>query len=98
MNLLEAYGKRISLAERLYSATHEGSKMDNHRKLVLAQCLNTVNKYITEAFDNSTCTQRSAMGDWKRFCINLTNVAIPTLIAPDLVLVSPMSSYTGYKQ
>lgn len=40
-------------------------------------------------------TQRSAMGDYKRFCIALTNVGLPNLIAFDLVHVSPMSSMYG---
>lgn len=40
-------------------------------------------------------TQRGALGDYKKFCIALTNVGLPNLIAFDLVAVSPMSSYTG---
>ncbi len=40
-------------------------------------------------------TQRSAMGDYKKFCIALTTVGLPNLIAFDLVAVSPMSSMYG---
>lgn len=40
-------------------------------------------------------TQRSAMGEYKKFCIALTTVGLPNLIAFDLVAVSPMSSITG---
>ena len=36
------------------------------------------------------------MGLWKKFCLNLTNVALPNLIANDLVIVHPMSSMSGY--
>lgn len=54
-----------------------------------------VNKFLNEAFDSSMGTQRSAMGDYKRFCIALTNVGLPNLIAFDLVHVSPMSSMYG---
>lgn len=36
------------------------------------------------------------MGLFKKFCLNLTNVALPNLIANDLVIVSPMSSMSGY--
>ena len=70
--------------------------MDSMRKLHLAKCLSNVNEYINEAFNNSTGTQRSDMGAWKRFCINLTNVALPNTIAEDLVLVAPLDSFTGY--
>jgi len=95
-NLLEAYSKRIKIAESIYSKSHNGEKMDNHRKLVLARCLSNVNAYLNEAFENSVGTQRADLGSWKKFCINLTNVALPTLIANDLVLVSPMSSMSGF--
>ena len=51
---------------------------------------------MNEAFDSSQATQRADMGNWKRFCLNLTNVAVPNLIAFDLVMVNPMTSITGY--
>lgn len=88
-NLLEAYSKRIKIAESVYAKAHNGEKIDNQRKLVLARCLSNVNNFINEAFDNSTGTQRSDMGLFKKFCLNLTNVALPNLIANDLVIVHP---------
>lgn len=69
--------------------------MDSMRKITVAKCLDNVNKFLNEAFDSSMGTQRSAMGDYKRFCIALTNVGLPNLIAFDLVHVSPMSSMYG---
>lgn len=36
------------------------------------------------------------MGLYKRFALTLTNVAVPTLISYDLVMVYPMSSMSGY--
>ena len=36
------------------------------------------------------------MGAFKKFTMNLVNVAIPNLIAPELVIVKPMSAMTGY--
>lgn len=41
-------------------------------------------------------TQSADMGLWKKFCTNLVNVAIPNLIASDLVITKPMSSMSGY--
>ena len=36
------------------------------------------------------------MGEFKKFCLNLTTVALPNLVAHDLVIVHPMSSFSGY--
>lgn len=94
--LLEKYSNRIKVAESFYSKQHNGEKMDNQRKLITARCLDNVNRFLTEAFDNSVGTQRSDLGMWKRFCLNLSNVVVPNLIAPELVLVQPMSSMSGY--
>jgi hypothetical protein len=42
---------------------------------------------MNEAFENSTGTQRSDMGAFRKFALNLTTVAVPNLIAFDLVIV-----------
>ena len=52
--------------------------------------------FLNEAFENSVGTQRADMGLYRKFALNLTTVAIPNLIAFDLVMVSPMSSASGY--
>ena len=93
--LLEKYAKRISLAESVYQKRHNGESMDSLRKITVAKCLDNVNRFLNEAFESSMGTQRSAMGDYKKFCIALTTVGLPNLIAFDLVAVSPMSSITG---
>lgn len=96
MNLLEAYKNRLKVSESVYKREHEGEAMSTHRKLVIAKCLENTNKYLNEAFDNSTGTQRSDMGLYKKFCLNLTTVALPNLIANDLVIVQPMTSMSGF--
>lgn len=93
--LLEKYSKKIKLAESVYSATHNGERMDQIRKITVAKCLDNVSTFLNEAFDSSMGTQRAAMGDYKKFCLALTNVGVPQLIAFDLVAVSPMSSMYG---
>ena len=80
-NLLEAYKKRIALAESVFSKNHGGAKMDNNRRLVVAKCLENTNKFLNEAFTQSQGTQRSDMGLFKKFSLNLTNVVLPNLIA-----------------
>ena len=94
--LVEAYSKRIKLAESLYSRANNGARMDNNRKMVLAACLRNTEKFLTEAFNATAGTQRQDMGLYKKFCTNLVNVAVPQLIAPDLVITKPMSSMSGY--
>ena len=96
MKLLEAYAKRLAVSESVYSKQHAGAKMSNHKKLTVAKVLENTNKFLNEAFSSAMGTQRADMGEFKKFCLNLTPVALPNLIANDLVLVSPMSSMTGY--
>ena len=93
--LVETYNKRVSLAEKIYKTTHEGEAMSDGKKLLLATMLNNTNRFLTESFNNSVGTQRADLGMYKRFCLNLINVAVPTLIAPELVITHPMTSITG---
>lgn len=95
-NLLEAYAKRLALAESVHQKSHAGEGMSSAKKMAVARCLDNTAKFLTEAFNNSVGTQRSDLGAWKKFSLDLTNVALPNLIAFDLVLVYPMSSLTGY--
>lgn len=95
-SLMEKYAKRLTVSESVFSKAHEGAKMDSNRKLVVATCLNNVSKFLGEAFDSSTATQRSDMGAFRKFCLNLTTVAVPNLIANEIVMVSPMTSLSGY--
>lgn len=67
-NLVEAYKKRIAISEQVYSKAHSGERLSNNSKLVTARCLANVENFINESFDNSIGTQRSAMGEWKKFC------------------------------
>lgn len=94
--LLEKYSKKIQLAESVYAKAHNGEKMDSMKKMTVAKCLDNVSKFLNEALDMSgAATQRAQMYDYKKFCMALTNVGIPNLIAFDLVAVSPMSSISG---
>jgi hypothetical protein len=95
--LLEKYAKKVQLAESVYAKAHNGEKMDNMKKMVVAKCLDNVNKFLNESLEglDTAATQRTAMGEYKKFCMALTNVGIPNLIAFDLVAVSPMSAISG---
>lgn len=54
--------------------------------------------FLNESFSNSVGTQRADMGLFKKFTLDLTTVALPNLIAHDLVIVKPMSSMSGFIQ
>lgn len=95
-SLFEAYSNRLKVAESVYAKAHNGEQMSNHKKLVTAKVLENCNRFLNEAFEQSAGTQRSDMGMWKKFALNLTTVAMPNLIAHDLVIVSPMSSMSGF--
>lgn len=95
-SLLEAYSKRLAISESVYGKQHEGEAMPQQKKIAVAKCLENINKFMNEAFDNSQGTQRQNLGDFKKFTLNLTTVALPNLIAFDLVLVQPMSSFSGF--
>ena len=76
-NLLEAYAKRLNISEQVYGKAHQGATMDNHRKLVVAKVLENTNKFLKEALDSSMGTQRSDMGLFMKFSLNLTTVGLP---------------------
>ena len=91
--LLEAYAKRISYADKY--ATQKGTPMTQQKKVLLAKVLNNTDRFLNESFTGTNATQ-FPMADMKKFCLNLTTLAVPSLIAPEIVLTQPMSSRTGY--
>ena len=62
MNLLETYGKRLSLADKLHAKSHNGERLSESKKILIAKCLENTQRFMTEAFDMSQGTQRSDMG------------------------------------
>lgn len=62
-SLLESYKNRLALAEEFYAKNHAGEKMNSTRTLMVAKCLENVNKFLNEQFEQSVGTQRSALGD-----------------------------------
>ncbi len=96
--LLESYKRRLTLSEQVHKEAHNGAALTLAQKNTIARVLANTSAYLTEAFDNSVGTQRSDMKEFKKFALDLTTVALPNLIANDLVIVKPMSSMTGYIQ
>lgn len=94
--LLEKYSNRLAVSESVHQKTHLGEGMSEFKKIAVAKCLDNVAKFMNESFENSVGTQRADLGAWKKFALNLTTVALPSLIAFDLVIVQPMTSISGY--
>lgn len=93
-NLLETYSRQLKVAEAYVAKNFDGKQISANTQLTTAVLLDNTNRWMTESI-NTTATQRSDLGDWKKFCLNLTNIAVPSLIANDLVIVHPMTSYSG---
>lgn len=98
MNIVEAYQKKLAISEKVYAKEHGGRALTENKKIAIARVLANTSEYITEAFDGTTATQLSNMKTFKKFCLDLTTVALPSLIANDLVIVFPLKSRTGYIQ
>ena len=96
VNLLESYKGRLSISEKYFAQKNNGAKMGNTKKMLTAQCLENTAKYLNEAFEMSVGTQRSDIGTFKKFCLDITTLTMPNLIVNDLFIVQPMSSFSGY--
>jgi hypothetical protein len=99
--LMEAYAKRLNFAESLYKE-ERGCAMPQAKKSIIAQILNNTNRVLTEAFAATAATQTANVGgvnaptdQMKKFCLDVANIALPNLIAMDLVLTKPMTSEYG---
>ena len=98
MNILEAYSKKLAVAEKVYANEHGNRALSESKKIAIARVLANTSEYLNEAFENSVGTQLANMKTFKKFCLDLTTVALPNLIANDLVIVWPMKSRTGFIQ
>lgn len=95
-NLIESYKNRLAISESVHQKSHNGAKMSAAKKLMVAAVLDNTSRFLSEAFDNSSATQRADIGDFKKFCLNISTIALPNLILPEIMLVQPMSSLSGY--
>ena len=98
MNLVETYKRRISVAEKVYANTHENAAISENLKNTVARCLANTSAFLGEAYAPSAATQRSDMGEFKKFTLDVTTCVLPNLIAPELVITKPMASFTGFIQ
>lgn len=91
-NLLETYSRQIKVAEAYVAKNFDGRQVSDNTKLTTAVLLDNTNRFMTESIDSGLgthSTERADLGAWKKFCLNLTNIAVPSLIANNLVIVHP---------
>lgn len=93
-NLLEAYKPQLKIAEAYVAKNFGGKEVSASAKLATAVLLDNTERFMTESVD-SGITSHGDLGAWKKFCLNLTNISVPSLIANDLVIVHPMTSISG---
>lgn len=97
MELLESYKRRVEKAATLYAKAHLNESMSYTAKTTTAIVLNNIAKAVksNKMLNESVAVSRSDLGDYKKFCLTVTNIAFPQLLIEDLVLVQPMSSISG---
>lgn len=104
-NLFESYKNRLAVCESIHQKSHMGAKMSTAKKLMVAQVLDNTARFLNESLSTGAATQglatngggNNVLGDYKKFCLNIATVALPNLILPELMIVKPMTSFTGYK-
>lgn len=105
MLLTETYKKRLALSESVFKKNFgNDATLNEGVRAAIAQVLKNQSNYcdskkMNEAFGgNSVATQMSNIGDFKRFALDLTTIALPNLIANELVITHAMPSHVGYIQ
>lgn len=97
MNLIETYKRKLAVSEAVCKKA-TGESLTDTKKLTIARVLANTSAFLNESFASSSATQRTDLGTYKKFCLDLTTVALPNLIANELVIVKPMAAMTGYIQ
>lgn len=95
VDLKETFKKRLTVSEQAYKSLHEGAELSVSKKNIIARCLANTSTFLTEQYAPTSGTQMSNVGPYKKFALDITTVAMPNLIAHDLVLVKPLPSFTG---
>ncbi len=90
--LIETYAPQLKVADA-YIAKNYGHDVSANTKLTTAVLLDNTNRFLNESLSDVTSTYD--LGRWSKFCLNLTNLAVPSLIANDLVIVHPMTRSSG---
>lgn len=66
-NLLETYSRQLDVAKAYVAKNFDGRQVSPNTELTTAVLLDNTNRWMTEAM-NTRATERSDLGDWKKFC------------------------------
>lgn len=84
-----------SWKDRLAAVAKVNENFTYEKKIALAKCLEQTQEYLNWRLTESKATQSSDIGQFKRFALDVLTVAVPNLIAFDLVSVQPISNRNG---
>lgn len=65
-NIVESYKNRLAIAESVHQRSHNGAKMSAQKKLMIASVLHNTSRFLSEAFNDASATQRADIGDFKK--------------------------------
>lgn len=88
-SLVESWKDRLAAVEKVTE------NFNYEKKIALAKLLENTQSYLNHHLMESRATQSSNIGQFKRFALDALTVAIPSLIAFDLVSVQPISNRVG---
>lgn len=87
--LVESWKDRLTAVEKVTE------NFNYEKRIALAKLLENTQSYLNHHLMESRATQSSNIGQFKRFALDALTVAIPSLIAFDLVSVQPISNRVG---
>ena len=81
--LLEKFAPQLNVADK-YLEKNFGTTMTERTRLNTAVLIDNTNRFMTMmesmgtgvGLMNTQATERSNLGNWKKFCLNLTNIAV----------------------
>lgn len=74
--LLETYAKRLAVSDQVYAKEHDNGTLTKHQKLTIARVLANESAFLNESIQTAA-TQKSDLTNYKKFCLDLTTVALP---------------------
>lgn len=103
ISLTERWNRRLTSSDNEYKA-RTGRTLTESKKIMTAQLLENAQKYmnfyatgrINEALDNSIGTQTADIANLKKFVLDVTQVTVPNLIAPEVAMIKVLDARTGY--
>lgn len=97
-SLVEHYKPRLTISEAIAKTNGKTLSLNDKTNIasVLANTQAFINYKLNESFLSTSATQKSDIVSLRRFCLDITDVAMPGLIANEVVMVKALPSEAGY--